>query len=56
MREHQPNPAVAKALRDFLDWAVRRDGGNDGANLAPGFTQLPPQVEKLSRAQIQKIQ
>jgi len=56
VKVHQKDPAVAKALRDFLGWGVGPKGGNDGQNLTPGFTSLPPAIEKMSRAQIALIQ
>jgi len=55
IKAQQPNAAVAKALQAFLRWVVSRDGGNNGGNLLPGFTSLPPEVSLLSQGQIDLI-
>jgi len=55
VKAKQPNAATAKALRDFLKWAISKDGGNNGGNLYPGFTALPPEVTKRSLQQIDSI-
>lgn len=55
VNSHQPAPAMAAAIRDFLTWAL-----NEGS--APSFMKpvhflpLPPKVKELSLAQIAKIQ
>lgn len=56
VKAKQSDPVKAKAMRDFFTWAIDNKGGNNGPNLSPGFTQLPPTVAKLSRIQIAKIQ
>jgi len=53
----QPNAETAKAIREFLDWAVRSDGGNAAKYLDQvRFVALPKRIQELSRAQIAKIQ
>jgi phosphate transport system substrate-binding protein len=57
VKQRQPSPAVASAMRQLFTWAVSPSGGN-----APNFVEkfhfvaLPPSVVKLSAAQISKIQ
>jgi phosphate transport system substrate-binding protein len=52
----QPNPAVAKALRDFLLWANSPLGGNAPKYLdAVHFISLPDFLRALSEKQIAKI-
>jgi len=51
----QPAPAVAEAVRDFLNWAV--DEGNSPTFLNQvHFLPLPPAVKALSQAQINDLQ
>ena len=53
----QANPAVATAVREFLDWAVSSKGGNEAKYLrAVHFVALPPRIQHLSQQQIAKIQ
>jgi phosphate transport system substrate-binding protein len=52
---HQPAPAIAEAIRDFLKWAVTE--GNGPTFLSPvHFLPLPPAVQALSLTQINNIQ
>ena len=52
----QPDAATAKALRDFLRWAISQTGGNAPTYLQPvGFIALPDFVRGLSEAQIREI-
>ncbi len=51
----QAKPEVAKAVKEFLGWAVEQ--GNDAKYLdAVRFIALPKRVQELSKAQIAKIQ
>ena len=51
----QAKPEVAKAIKEFLGWAVEQ--GNDAKYLdAVRFIALPKRVQELSKAQIAKIQ
>ncbi len=53
----QANPEVAKAVKEFLGWAVESDGGNASKYLeAVRFIALPKRIQELSKAQIAKIQ
>ena len=53
----QANPAQAKAIKEFLGWAVESDGGNASKYLeAVRFIALPKHIQDLSKAQIAKIQ
>jgi phosphate transport system substrate-binding protein len=52
----QSSPEVAKAVREFLQWAIRRDGGSAPHYMeAVGFVPLPPAIAKLSEAQLAEI-
>lgn len=52
----QPDPATAKAVRDFLTWCLDPTQGNAPSYLDKvHFQPLPPQVVTLSKAQIAKI-
>ena len=52
---HQPAPAIAEAIRDFLKWSVTE--GNASSFLNPvHFLPLPPAVQALSLTQINNIQ
>ena len=52
----QPDPAVAKALRDFLLWANSPVGGNTPKYLdAVHFIPLPDFIRASSEKQIAKI-
>lgn len=53
----QPSADEAKAIREFLGWAVESSGGNQAKFLDPvHFVALPARVQALSKAQISKIQ
>jgi phosphate transport system substrate-binding protein len=55
VNSQQPAPAIAEAIRDFLNWTVTE--GQDASFLnAVNFLPLPPAVVTLSQAQINKIQ
>jgi phosphate transport system substrate-binding protein len=57
VKSRQPNADTAKALRDFLSWAINPKGGNAPDYLqAVGFVALPESVVKLSEKQIQQIE
>ncbi len=56
VKKDQSSPAVAKAVKAFLDWAISRKGGNAPHYLrAVGFVALPPAIAKLSHKQIAEI-
>ncbi|MGH7089038.1 MAG: phosphate ABC transporter substrate-binding protein PstS [Stellaceae bacterium] len=56
VKENQPSTDQAKALRDFLEWAVSVEGGNAAQYMrAVGFVPLPPQIRQLSRAQLATV-
>ncbi len=53
----QANAEQAKAIKEFLGWAVESDGGNASKYLeAVRFIALPKHIQELSKAQIAKIQ
>lgn len=53
----QANPETAKAIKDFLSWAVESKGGNAAKYLDQvRFIALPARIQELSKAQIAKIQ
>ena len=53
---HQPDPAVAKTLRDFLLWAISPVGGNTRKYLdAVNFIPLPDFLRALNEKQIAKL-
>jgi phosphate transport system substrate-binding protein len=53
----QANPETAKAIREFLGWAVETKGGNATKYLDQvRFIALPARIQELSKAQIAKIQ
>ena len=53
----QANPETAKAIREFLGWAVETKGGNAENYLEHvRFIALPARIQQLSKAQIAKIQ
>lgn len=53
----QANPETAKAIREFLGWAVESKGGNAAKYLNQvRFIALPARIQALSKAQIAKIQ
>jgi len=53
----QANAETAKAIRDFLGWAVDSKGGNAAKYLDQvRFIALPARIQELSKAQIAKIQ
>jgi phosphate transport system substrate-binding protein len=57
VKRQQPNADTAKALREFLSWAINPKGGNAPDFLrAVGFVALPEPIVKLSQKQIQKIE
>jgi phosphate transport system substrate-binding protein len=48
--------ATGPSVKAFLQWAIKQDGGNARKYMdAVGFVPLPPDVAKLSEAQINKI-
>jgi phosphate transport system substrate-binding protein len=54
---HQANADTAKALREFLLWAISLQGGNSPKYLdAVGFIPLPDFIRGLSESQIDLIQ
>jgi phosphate transport system substrate-binding protein len=56
VKKQQPNADTAKALREFLTWAINPKGGNAPDYLqAVGFVALPEPIVKLSEKQIQQI-
>lgn len=53
----QANPETAKAIKDFLGWAVESKGGNAAKYLEQvRFIALPARIQQLSKEQIAKIQ
>jgi phosphate transport system substrate-binding protein len=53
----QPNPETAKAIKEFLSWAVDSKGGNAAKYLDQvRFIALPARIQQLSKAQIAKIE
>jgi phosphate transport system substrate-binding protein len=51
---NQPKPAVARAIKAFLHWAITT--GNSASFLGPvRFQPLPPPIVVLADAQIGKI-
>jgi phosphate transport system substrate-binding protein len=57
VKRQQPNAEAAKALRDFLSWAINPKGGSARSYLqAVGFVALSEPIVKLSEKQIQKIE
>jgi phosphate transport system substrate-binding protein len=53
----QANPETAKAIKEFLGWAVESKGGNAAKYLDQvRFIALPARIQELSKAQIAKIQ
>ncbi|WP_273365294.1 phosphate ABC transporter substrate-binding protein PstS [Alicyclobacillus herbarius] len=53
----QADPTTAKALKNFLQWAIDPAGGNDAKYLSPvHFQPLPQNLENKTKAQIAKIQ
>jgi phosphate transport system substrate-binding protein len=56
VKSQQSNADAAKALREFLSWAINPKGGSAPYYLqAVGFVALPEPIAKLSEKQIQKI-
>lgn len=56
VKAKQESPETAKAMREFLTWAVSPAGGNASKYLAQvNFLPLPESARKLTLAQIQKI-
>jgi phosphate transport system substrate-binding protein len=56
VKSQRPNADTAKALREFLSWAINPKGGNAPYYLqAVGFDALPEPIVKLSEKQIQQI-
>ncbi|HEY2533836.1 MAG TPA: phosphate ABC transporter substrate-binding protein PstS [Xanthobacteraceae bacterium] len=56
VKSHQPNADTAKALREFLSWAINPKGGSAPHYLqAVGFVALPESIVELSNKQIQEI-
>jgi len=53
---NQPDADTAKAVKKFLSWAVKVDGGNAPQFLNPvHFMPLPPKAARLTEEQISKI-
>lgn len=53
----QASPETAKAIKDFLGWAVDSKGGNAAKYLEQvRFIALPARIQQLSKEQIAKIQ
>jgi phosphate transport system substrate-binding protein len=56
VKQTQPSPDVAAALKTFLTWAISPTGGNAAATLDQAqFTPLPAAVRALSAKQIDSI-
>jgi phosphate transport system substrate-binding protein len=56
VKSQRPNADTAKALREFLSWAINPKGGNAPYYLqSVGFDALPEPIVKLSEKQIQQI-
>jgi len=56
VEKHQPNRALALALRQFLGWAIAAKGGNAPSFLnRVGFAPLPPRAIRQSMKQISEI-
>jgi phosphate transport system substrate-binding protein len=56
VKSQQPNADTAKALREFLSWAIDQKAGSAQNYLqAVGFDALPEPIVKLSEKQIQQI-
>ncbi|MGH7089689.1 MAG: phosphate ABC transporter substrate-binding protein PstS [Stellaceae bacterium] len=56
VKADQPDNAQAKALRQFLAWAIAANGGNAPEFMNPlGFVALPQSVATLSQALIDRI-
>ena len=52
---NQPAPAIGQAIHDFLTWCIT--DGNSASYLGQvNFLPLPPAVQALSQAQLEKIQ
>jgi phosphate transport system substrate-binding protein len=57
IKAKQPNAETAKALREFLSWAINpKQGSAPHYMQSVGFVALPVSIVKLSEMQIQKIQ
>jgi phosphate transport system substrate-binding protein len=57
IKAQQPNAETAKALREFLTWAINpQQGAAPHFMQSVGFVALPDPIVKLSQKQIQKIQ
>ncbi len=56
IQKDQPDKDVAKALKEFMLWAIDPTGGNAEHYMKEvSFVPLPESVSKLSRAQIEQI-
>ena len=56
VKQRQPSPNVAQALRTLFNWAISPSGGNAPHFMEQlNFVALPPAIVKLSAAQIAKI-
>jgi phosphate transport system substrate-binding protein len=56
VKSEQPSPAVAGAVRAFLEWAISPQGGSTPHYLrSVGFVALPPAIARLSLAQLARI-
>jgi phosphate transport system substrate-binding protein len=57
IKGQQPDAETAKALREFLTWAINpKQGSAPHFMSSVGFVALPDSIVKLSEKQIQKIQ
>jgi phosphate transport system substrate-binding protein len=56
VKQAQPTPDLAAALKTFLSWAISPAGGNATATLSQAqFTPLPAAIRTMSAAQINTI-
>lgn len=56
VNSQQHNQEAAQELKNFLNWAIAKDGGNAQAFMNKvNFVALPPNVRKLSESQISAI-
>jgi phosphate transport system substrate-binding protein len=56
VKAQQPSPEMAEAVRSFLEWTIKPDGGNAAHYMdAVGFVPLPQAIAKLSAAQLATI-
>jgi phosphate transport system substrate-binding protein len=56
VKSEQPSPAVAQAVRAFLEWASSPQGGSAPHFMqAVGFVPLPTEIARMSLAQLSRI-